>query len=106
MLRGYGYAKDRNGARQDHVSWLRRANDIARLLGYGVPRIGRVLDCAANRATLLGAGSIDPESSLLYRVPLPDGLDGVRALRGLLSRSLGSLPSIRVTRATEWLQSM
>jgi hypothetical protein len=64
-------------------SHFSRRDDIARLLGYGVPRIDRVLDCAANRATLLGVGSIDPESSLLYRVPLPDGLDGIRALRGL-----------------------
>ena len=58
-----------------------RRDDIARLLGYGVPRIQRVLDCASNRATLVGTGSIAPETAVLYRVPIPDGLDGVRALR-------------------------
>lgn len=64
-------------------SHFNRRDDIARLLGYGVPNIDRVLDCTENRATLLGVGSIAPESSLLYRVPLPDGLDGVRALRAI-----------------------
>jgi hypothetical protein len=48
-----------------------------------LPDIDRVLDCTENRATLLGVGSIAPETSLLYRVPLPDGLDGVRALRAI-----------------------
>jgi hypothetical protein len=60
-----------------------RRDDIARLLGYGVPQIDRVLDCTEQRATLLGVGAIAPDSSLLYRVPLPDGLDGVRALRSI-----------------------
>jgi len=60
-----------------------RRDDIARLLGYGVPKIERVLDCTENRATLLGVGTIAAETSLLYSVPLPDGLDGVRALRAL-----------------------
>ena len=60
-----------------------RRDDIARLLGYGVPKIDRVLDCAENRATLLGHGTIAPDSALLYRIPLPPGLDGVRAFRAL-----------------------
>jgi hypothetical protein len=30
--------------------------DIARLLAYGVPDITRVLDCAENRATMIGYG--------------------------------------------------
>ena len=64
-------------------SHFARRDDISRLLGYGVPKIDRVLDCAKNRATLLGVGAIEPETSLLYRIPLPDGLDGVRALRAV-----------------------
>jgi hypothetical protein len=64
-------------------SHFSRRDDIARLLGYGVPNIDRVVDCTENRATLLGVGSIAPESSLLYRIPLPDGLDGVRGLRAI-----------------------
>lgn len=62
--------------------WARR-DDIARLLGYGVPDVARVLDCAENRATMVGYGAIAPDSALLYRIPLPPALDGVRAFRAL-----------------------
>jgi hypothetical protein len=55
-------------------SHSQRRDNIARLLGYGVPQIDRVLDCAENRATLLGYGAIAPGAGLLYRIPLPDGL--------------------------------
>jgi hypothetical protein len=68
---------------QGQGSHFARRDDIARMLGYGVPKIDRVLDCAENRATLLGLGTISPDSALLYRVPLPTGLDGVRAVRAL-----------------------
>ena len=64
-------------------SHFARRDDIARLLGYGVPKIERVLDCTENRATLLGVGTISAESALLYRIPLPEGLNGVRAFRAL-----------------------
>jgi hypothetical protein len=68
---------------QGKGSHFARRDDIARLLGYGVPQIDRVLDCTENRATLLGVGSVAPETSVLYRVPLPEGLDGIRALRAV-----------------------
>jgi hypothetical protein len=68
---------------QGQGSHLARRDDIARIFGYGVPDIQRVIDCTENRATLLGAGSITADSAVLYRIPLPDGLDGVRALRSL-----------------------
>ena len=58
-----------------------RRDDIARLLGYGFPQVTRVLDCAENQATLLGYGTISANSGLLYKVPLPEELDGVRAFR-------------------------
>jgi hypothetical protein len=68
---------------QGQGSHFERRDDIARLLGYGVPKIGRVLECAENRATLLGFGTIAPNNALLYRIPLPANLDGVRAFRAL-----------------------
>ena len=76
-----GRTLDRSFLPQGSGKYVKRRDDIARLLGYGVPRINRVLDCTENRATLLGVGSIEPETSILYRVPLPDGLEGVRAPR-------------------------
>lgn len=60
-----------------------RRDDITRLLGFGVPDIERVLDCTENRATLLGFGTIAADSALLYRIPIPAGLDGQRAFRAL-----------------------
>lgn len=60
-----------------------RRDDITRLLGFGVPDIERVLDCAENRATLLGFGTIAAGGALLYRIPIPAGLDGQRTFRAL-----------------------
>ena len=61
---------------QGKGSHLVRRDDIARLLGYGVPEIDRVLDCTSSRATLLGWGEISANTFLRYRIPLPDDLDG------------------------------
>jgi hypothetical protein len=64
-------------------SHVARRDDIARLFGFGMPDIDRVLDCTENRATLLGIGTIATDSALLYRIPIPSGLDGQRAFRAL-----------------------
>lgn len=42
-----------------------------------------MLDCAENRATVLGFGTIVEDSALLYRIPIPAGLDGQLAFRAL-----------------------
>jgi hypothetical protein len=76
-----GQTLDRSFLPQGQGAHYARRDDIARLLGYGVPRIDRFLDCTENRATLLGVNSIQPETSVLYRIPLPDGLEGVATLR-------------------------
>lgn len=68
---------------QGQGSHFARRDDIARLLGFGIPDIERVLDCTENRATLLGIGSIAADSALLYRIPIPGGLDGQRTFRAL-----------------------
>jgi hypothetical protein len=62
-------------------SHMPRRDDIARLLGYGVPDIQRVLDCTENRATLLGWGTILADQSLLYRIPLPPEIESNVAVR-------------------------
>lgn len=62
-------------------SHFSRRDDIARLLGYGVPDIQRVLDCTENRATLLGWGALQAGHSLLYRIPLPPEIEGNVAVR-------------------------
>jgi hypothetical protein len=51
------------------------------LLEYGRPEIERVLDCTAQRATLVGWGTIRDKEIDQYHVPIPPGLEGFRGFR-------------------------
>lgn len=66
---------------QGQGAYSARRDDITRLLGFGFPNVARVLDCAATQATIVGYGQIEADSGLLYRIPLPAELDGMRAFR-------------------------
>jgi hypothetical protein len=61
----------------DTRRWQERAANAARFLGFGVPNVSRVLECAANQATLVGYGTIRREQAHRYRIPLPPSLEGV-----------------------------
>lgn len=61
----------------DTRRWQERAANAARFLGFGIPDISRVLDCAENQATLVGYGTIRPDEAQRYRIPLPAALEGV-----------------------------
>jgi hypothetical protein len=61
----------------DRKRWQERAANAARFLGFGIPEISRVLECAENQATLVGYGTIRPEEAQRYRIPLPPALEGV-----------------------------
>ena len=61
-----------------------RRDGIARLLGYGRPAVHEAMECAANRATMIGYGEIPAgEQAALYRIPLPPSLERVREPRAL-----------------------
>ncbi|WP_226782225.1 S8 family peptidase [Oceaniglobus trochenteri] len=61
-----------------------RRDGIARLLGYGRPAVHEAMECAANRATMIGFGEIPAgEQAALYRIPLPQSLERVREPRAL-----------------------
>ena len=61
-----------------------RKDNIARVLGYGRPLVEEAMTCAANRATLVGHGTITPDgSATLYRVPLPASLERVTEPRSI-----------------------
>lgn len=49
----------------------RGADQIHRWLGYGIPNVSRVLECAKNRVTLIGFGELEQDSACLYTLPLP-----------------------------------
>jgi len=54
-----------------------RSENVSRFLGFGAPNINEAIECAANRATLIGFGSLLPEKALNYRFPLPPSLERV-----------------------------
>lgn len=51
--------------------------------GYGRLEIERVLACTAQRATMLGAGTLQPELGHIYRVPLPTCFNATTEYRRL-----------------------
>ncbi len=68
--------KDICGPDDPRQSVARTAN-ATRFLGFGVPDIARVLDCAENQATLVGYGTLQPNHAHRYRIPLPRSLERV-----------------------------
>ncbi len=69
---------------QGQGSHVVRRDGIARLLGYGRPAVHESMECAANRATMIGYGEIPAgEQAALYRIPLPPSLERVREPRAL-----------------------
>src|SRR5262249_44503110 len=60
-----------------------RTENATRFLGFGIPDIVRVLDCAENQATLVGYGTLVPDRAHNYRIPLPPSLQGVTVPREL-----------------------
>ena len=65
------------------LHWEHERDEISRFLGFGCPNIERVIDCAENRATLIGWDTIQSRKTDRFAVPLPaelEGIDGFRAL--------------------------
>jgi hypothetical protein len=61
----------------DRRRHLARSENVSRFMGFGVPNVDDVLECAVNRATLLGYGELTPEHAHAFRVPLPGILSGI-----------------------------
>lgn len=58
-------------------------NLIGRWLGYGEPNTDRMLECTAQRATVLGFGSLEKEAGHLFSLPLPPCLSSIKTERRL-----------------------
>jgi hypothetical protein len=56
---------------------------LTQLGGYGRLDVSRVLECTAQRATMLGAGILRPEEGHVYRVPLPPCFNATTEYRRL-----------------------
>ena len=73
-----------------------RKDNIARVLGYGRPLVEEAMTCAANRAILVGHGSVTPDGSAsLYRVPLPVSLERITEPRSI-TMTLGWFSPVNV----------
>jgi len=57
---------------------------ISRYFGFGVPDIGRVLECTSRRATAIGSGVIQKDEKHEFRLPLPPSLNDFREIRRLI----------------------
>lgn len=70
-------------AENGKLHWEHERDEISRFLGFGCPDIERVVDCAENRATLIGWNTISSKETDRFAVPLPAELDGTAGFRAL-----------------------
>jgi hypothetical protein len=62
---------------------VERGENASRFMGFGIPNVAEILDCAPNRATLVGYGALRADQAHNYRIPLPGSLEGVIDPRAL-----------------------
>jgi hypothetical protein len=60
-----------------------RTENSCRFVGFGIPDVQKALECAPNRATLVGCGRLPVGTSSVYRIPLPGSLERVTEPRSL-----------------------
>lgn len=67
----------------DGRRFVERAENVSRFMGFGVPSVLEAMECASNRATLVGFGALEPDEAHRYRIPLPGSLERVTDPRAL-----------------------
>lgn len=67
----------------DGRRWRERAENASRFMGFGIPNVTEILECAPNRATLVGYGALRTDQAHNYRIPLPGSLERVTDPRAL-----------------------
>lgn len=72
----------------------RGADQVHRWIGYGVPDISRVMECAKNRITLIGYGELAQDRAHMYTLPLPFNFSSQKLYR-CLTVTLSSFTPIR-----------
>ena len=76
--------------------------DLGRFLGYGSADMGKVMNCAEQRVTVLGFGALDHGEASVFQLPLPPSLSTQKTPRRLtitlawLSPTNGTRQSYRV----------
>ncbi|MEO8315620.1 MAG: S8 family peptidase [Pseudomonadota bacterium] len=69
--------------RADLTEWRQQKDFVARWIGYGPVDVQRVLECTAQRATLIGTGEVAVDKALIFTIPLPPSLAGKAVSRRL-----------------------
>lgn len=67
----------------DKKRHVERSENACRFIGFGVPNIAEVMECSANRATLIGYGALKHDQANNYKIPLPPSLERVTEPRSL-----------------------
>ena len=91
-----------------NLHWEHERDEISRFLGFGRPDIERVVDCAENRATLIGWNTIGSKETDRFAVPLPaelQGTAGFRALSATIAWLTPITPSHRMYRLAKFKAS-
>jgi hypothetical protein len=70
--------------RPDVTDWRQQKELVARWIGYGPVDVLRVVECTAERATLIGTGEVAADEALVFSVPLPPSLAGKAVFRRLI----------------------
>ena len=68
---------------EDKRQHVARAENASRFIGFGAPNTDEVMECASNRATLVGYGMLPPDHAHSYKIPLPACLERVTEPRSL-----------------------
>lgn len=82
----------------------RGADQVHKWIGYGIPDISRVKECAKNRITLIGYGDLAKDSACLYTLPLPFDFYRDRIYRSLtitLATFVPTCPTTQKYRAAQ-----
>ena len=64
-------------------SGIHQRDDVSRLLGFGVANLDRVVDCARERATLIGWNSIGKNEIDEFRIPIPREIEDTPGFRAV-----------------------
>ena len=61
----------------------RRASNVFKMLGLGIPQLDETVACLQSRATLWGTGFVAADDARIFAVPLPPCLSGHAGVRSL-----------------------
>ncbi len=78
------------------MHWEHEREELARFIGFGCSDISRVIECAENRATLIGWNTINAKQTDHFKVPLPLELEGMAGFRAV-SVTIGWLTPVTLS---------